>query len=359
MAKKESNICKHQNEYLKPGYPQQEDCRVQSEVRKNLAKEKVASRRSTASVTARRFSSYCDEWLIMNRTHVKESTYAKYCVNVENHIKPKLGDYAVQVLSSASVEQFSYELLFEEGLSAKTVKDILTMLKAILKYTVRQYPGKMQQIDVIYPKYAKKEMRVLSREEEARFISYLTSDMNQCKFSVLLALFTGMRIGEVCALRWKNVLLQDKLIKVNATMQRLHDFSKNSPSQTKIIISNPKSQTSARLIPMTDVVLSLFQKQGPKTGEAFVLTGECDHYIEPRTLQYWLGKYTKECGLDGVHFHTLRHTFATRCVEVDFELKSLSEILGHSSPRITLERYVHTSMELKRENMKKLEAIGF
>lgn len=93
--------------------------------------------------------------------------------------------------------------------------------------------------------------------------------------------------------------------------------------------------------------------------EAYLLTGDLDRFVEPRTLQYRLAKYTKECNLDGVYYHVLRHTFATRCVEVDFEIKSLSEVLGHSSPRITLERYVHSSMELKKENMKKLFAIGY
>ena len=81
--------------------------------------------------------------------------------------------------------------------------------------------------------------------------------------------------------------------------------------------------------------------------------------MEPRQVQKRLAKYTKECGLDGVHFHTIRHTFATRCVEVGFEIKSLSEILGHANTTITLDRYVHSSMDLKRENMDKLVAIGF
>ena len=95
------------------------------------------------------------------------------------------------------------------------------------------------------------------------------------------------------------------------------------------------------------------------TPEAYVLTGDLDRFVEPRTLQYRLAKYTKDCNLDGVHYHVLRHTFATRCVEVDFEIKSLSEVLGHSSPRITLERYAHSLMELKIDNMKKLSTIGY
>lgn len=263
--------------------------RTYSEAKQKQMAAKVAflnNRPAAAASKTRRFAFYCDEWLVMNRTRVKESTFAKYSINVEKHIKPKLGGYLVQALSTVLIEQFSYELLFDEGLSPKTVKDILTMLNSILKYTARQYPQGMQQIVIMYPKDVKKEMRVLTREEQARFICYLMTDLNEHKFGVLLALFTGMRIGEVCALQWKNVYLKDRLIKVNATMQRLHDFSENSVAQTKVIISNPKSETSARMIPMTDVVLSLFLARGPKNENAFVLTGEVDNYIEPRMLQY-------------------------------------------------------------------------
>ena len=122
-------------------------------------------------------------------------------------------------------------------------------------------------------------------------------------------------------------------------------------------LNNIKS--SLRIIPLSDYLIDICNQWTWMAPEAYVLTGDLDRFVEPRTLQYRLAKYTKDCNLDGVHYHVLRHTFATRCVEVDFEIKSLSEVLGHSSPRITLERYVHSSMELKRDNMKKLSAIGY
>ena len=137
-------------------------------------------------------------------------------------------------------------------------------------------------------------------------------------------------------------------------MQRLKDLQNESNKKTKIIISAPKSDTSARVIPLTDYTVNLCKQYNPNNPDAFILTGKSNCIIEPRTLQYKMEKYTKEVGLKDVHFHTLRHTFATRCVEVGFEIKSLSEILGHSSPKITLERYVHSSLELKRDNMNKL-----
>lgn len=331
------------------------------------AKQKVARAR-TALLTGkptpttsrkRRFAFYCDEWLRINRNRIKESTYVKYSTILEKHVKARLGGCLVQSLTSLIVEQFSHDLLYEEELSPKTVKDILTMLHSVIKYTSRQFPEPLPMIEIVYPKVPKNEMRVLSVEEQTRFVKYLLEDIDECKFGVLLALLTGIRIGEVCALRWENVSIKEKTIKVNATMQRLRDLEGEGKTKTKIVISEPKSDTSVRVIPLTDYAVNLCKSVLCSNSSAFVLTGDADRFVEPRTMQYKLERYTEECGLEGVHFHTLRHTFATRCVEVNFEIKSLSEILGHSSPRITLERYVHSSMELKRSNMNKLSAIGF
>ncbi len=307
----------------------------------------------------RRFAPYCDEWLQLHRNRIKESTFVKYFGILEKHIKPRLGGFFVQSLSSVIVEQFAHELLYEQKLSPKTVKDILVLLGSVIKYTARQMPEPLPAIEIVCPKEQKKEMRVLTREEQTRFVQYLLSDMDPYKFGVLLTLLTGMRIGEICALQWGDVSLQEQTIRVRSTMQRLRDCDADRTSRTKIIISEPKSDTSVRAIPLTEYAAALCKSQWCSNTAAFVLSGKPDRYIEPRTMQYRLEKYTKACGLEGVHFHTLRHTFATRCVEVDFEIKSLSEVLGHSSPRITLERYVHSSMELKRDNMKKLAAIGY
>lgn len=303
----------------------------------------------------KRFDAYCDEWLQINRSRIKESTYVKYLSVLEKHIRPCFGGCRPQALTSLMVESFSRDLL-DDGLSPKTVRDILAVLQSILRYMSKEI-NSMPPVEIVFPKEQKKEMRILTREEQIRFTKYLLSDMDECKFGVLLALLTGLRIGEICALKWGNISLRDRLLSVSSTMQRMRDVSEDAQQKTKIVISEPKSDTSARQIPLTDYALNLCERW-QADDEAFVLTGECGRYLEPRTLQYRLEKYTADCGLDGVHFHVLRHTFATRCVEVGFEIKSLSEILGHTSPRFTLERYVHSSMELKRDNMAKLAAIG-
>ncbi len=373
MSRKGENIYKRKDNrwearYIKSyhpdGSPRYGYCygKTYREARQKVTQAKANLLTGKAAPTAsrrRRLGYYCDEWLQINRSRIKESTYVKYSGMLEKHIKPRLGGCLVHSLSAPVIEEFSHDLLCQEELSPKTVKDILTMLHCVIKYAFKQLPEPMPMIEIVYPKVPKNEMRVLTRDEQSRLIQYLLQDMDECKFGVLLALLTGMRIGEICALRWEDVSLTEQTVRVRSTMQRLRDLDGDSIRKTKVIISQPKSDNSARVIPLTDCALGLCRSRWCSDPDAFVLTGEADRYVEPRSMQYRLERYTRDCGLEGVHFHSLRHTFATRCVEVAFEIKSLSEILGHSSPRITLERYVHSSMALKRDNMNKLAVLGF
>ena len=329
------------------------------------AKEKVTKFKAAmvsgspppATGSRHRFAFYCDEWLQLRKAKVKEATYIKYDTALNRHIKPRLGGCFPLGITGSLIDDFTRELL-EEELAPKTVHDILVVLHGVLKYTATRFPGIIPAVEINYPKCSRKEMRVLSREEQQRFIAYLLADMDECKFGVLLTLFTGVRIGELCALQWGSISLRDKTIRIAATLQRLRDTDHSGTTRTRIVIGSPKSDTSVRTIPMTAYTAELCGKMRPGSATAYVLTGT-DAYMEPRALQYRMEKYTRECGLEGVHFHTLRHTFATRAVEVGFEIKSLSEVLGHANTTITLDRYVHSSMELKRDNMSKLEAVGF
>lgn len=305
----------------------------------------------------RRFAWFCDEWFESGKVRLKESTCVKYKTILDKHIKPRLGSCLPLGMNDALLEQFTNELLLEEELAPKTVRDILVVVRSVLDYTAKRFPATFPTVRIDYPKESKKEMRVLNREEQARFSRFLLQDMDACKFGVLLALLTGIRIGELCALQWENISLQENTIRICSTMQRLRDMNGEQESRTRIVIGSPKSDTSARTIPISRTVAALCRRMDPQMPAAFVLTGT-SRYMEPRTLQYRMERYTESCSLDGVHFHTLRHTFATRCVEVGFEIKSLSEILGHANTTITLDRYVHSSMELKRDNMNKLEAVG-
>lgn len=325
------------------------------------AKEKLASARMQPPVSfpARKtFGDYCGEWLNLSQNRVKQSTFAKYHNLIMRRIVPFLGSLLPMQLNTLRIEAYSAELL-TQGLSPKTVRDALRVLRAVLQYIRKNIGASFPDIDIIYPREEKKEMRVLSREEQERFVRYLLAEPNPVRFGILLALLTGMRIGEVCALRWKDISLSENVIRVRATMQRLQTFDRCAAAKTEVVIGEAKSSTSHRVIPLTGQAAQLCSAMQVPDGEAFILTGERGRFVEPRALQYQLKKHTSACGLNDVHFHSLRHTFATRCVEVGFEIKSLSEILGHASAKITLDRYVHASLELKRHNMEKLAAIGF
>ena len=302
------------------------------------------------------FEVICDEWMRYNYLRLKQSTCVKYQIAIDKHIKPHLGKLPLSEVSTEAIRQFGAALLNAEGLAPKTVSDILVLLHSILKYSAKHYPGTTMTIDIPYPKKAAKEMRVLSKEEQDRLTNYLLTDLDPCKFGVLLAIWTGIRIGELCALKWDHIFIEEQMIKIDTTMQRLHNNTHNTSSKTSVVIDSPKTTSSVRIIPIGNQAAMLCKMIDPHNENAYVLTGT-ERYMEPRLLQYHFHRFVCRCNLKDATFHTLRHTFATRCIEVGFEIKSLSEILGHANTAITLNRYVHCSLELKRKNMNKLEVL--
>lgn len=174
---------------------------------------------------------------------------------------------------------------------------------------------------------------------------------------ILISLFTGLRIGELCALTWENISIENENIHVNRTLQRIQivNADEQSSSKTQIIITSPKSVCSIRTIPLPKSIISVLQKIEVKEG--YLLTGNIEKYVEPRSMQYHFKKVLSKCGIEIVNFHVLRHTFATRCIELGFDVKTLSELLGHSNVNITMSRYVHPSFELKKENMQRLSQL--
>ena len=299
-----------------------------------------------------------DLWLHSTKTSIKESTYARYAHLISSHIKPQLGDYKLSMLSTEIIEDFIENQLVEGrldrtgGLAPKTVIDLLAIIKSTIEYA--QYKGfpVICNLSRLSVKRKDKEMRVLTTSERESLISILMEDMDSFKFGVFLALYTGIRIGELCALQWKDIDFARATLKVRKTIQRIQNTDGHATSKTKIVISEPKSKSSIREIPLSPLVMEISWKFAT-CPEFYVLTGT-DRYIEPRTMQNHFKLYVKQSGISDANFHALRHTFATRCVEVGFEIKSLSEILGHASVNITLNRYVHSSFELKRSNMSKL-----
>lgn len=283
------------------------------------------------------------EWLDSIKNQVKPNTYQKYESVCKNHIVNEIGSVLVKLISNYTIINFT-NYLKNKNLSAKSINDILIVLGLAFKYAEEEYEINTPRIR--YLKEEKKDIRVLSVDEQLQLTTYLNSNIDIYKFGVLLALYTGIRVGELCALQWEDIT--DEYIKIDKTMMRI----KNDNGKTEIKIGSPKSETSKRLIPTPQYLLSLI-KQFRNTG--YVLSTEKLDYTEPRLMQIKFEKMITECGLEKTNFHALRHTFATRCVEAGVDVKTLSEILGHSDVKTTLNRYVHSSFELKQKSMKQFE----
>ena len=279
---------------------------------------------------------------------------------MNQYLIPQIGKLQPQELTSERLEIFCKTLLtsggrHHSGLSVKTVSDILSVTRAILRYSVSKGYRISCDFSIISLKQPSKNLHILSQLEQQKLCSYLQKNLTPVNLGILLSLFFGLRIGEICALQWSDISFDEKLIFVHRTMQRLQN-TEDSEKRTRICISTPKSPSSIRQIPIPDGLLALLQNDScDKSG--YLLTGKTDIFMEPRTMQRHFKQALKAAGIEEINYHVLRHTFATRCVELNFDVKSLSEILGHATVNITMNRYVHPSMEYKRQNMQRLSEL--
>lgn len=314
----------------------------------------------TVSCDTEVFSYFAEEWMNNMRPQVKESTNAKYQNILDRYLLPCLGEKKLNQITHELIEEHCRYLLTAggksgRGLSSKTVADTLSVLRSILHFAVRK--GKYVPYDGTHLmiKHFPDPMRVLSRTEQTHLCKYLYSHMTPCHMGILICLFTGLRIGEVCALRWEDFSCKDRTFYVHQTLQRIQ--CRNNPEQkTKIIITSPKSRCSIRTIPVPHALLEILTEY-KTSGSGFVLTNSDSLFVEPRTMQNHFKRALQATGIERMNFHTTRHTFATRCIEMGFDVKTLSEILGHATVNITMNRYVHPTMELKKENMDKLSTL--
>ena len=302
---------------------------------------------------------YAVEWLKTVEPQIKRSTFVKYTNTINNHIIPLLGNKKIKDITTDVVKNYVSQKLSngnittEKGLSPKTVKDIISVIKLIMNYAAEQGETNLCKFSQITVRSATIPERIITKNSQEQLTKYLLTETDYTKLGILLCLYTGIRIGELCAIRYEDISVNEQIIRITKTMQRLQTFSDKN-EKTEIIISEPKSISSSREIPIPDFLMEIILTFKFKTKD-YILTGRNDKFIEPRTLEYRFKSCLKACGIKDYKFHQLRHRFASQCIELGFDIKSLSEILGHSSVNITLNRYVHSSMELKRANMNKLQ----
>lgn len=304
----------------------------------------------------------CTEWLSMKKLTVKQSTYCKYHYIIRTEILPELGDYPLEKLNSSIINSFtSRKLGLEEDpdrkpLANKTVRDICTILRSIIRYGENEYHTGPLAENTVLPKIKRENVETLTMIELRRMAKYLMGHPNDARsVGLLLCMYSGMRLGEICALKWEDVDLEKKILHVRHTMQRVTLPDEDGIKKTRIVVDEPKTASSMRIIPISDQIYEIVKNlHNSAEKDAFFLTNT-GKFVEPRNYQYFFKRILQKTGIRDVNFHILRHTFATQCVAVGMDIKTLSEILGHSSTNITLTYYVHSSLESKKQQVNLLK----
>lgn len=296
-------------------------------------------------------------WLMDIKITVKESTYTRYHRIIRTYLFPFMGERDLSKMDTAFLKDVTEKLLREGGrkkksLSPKTVCDILCVLKTIFQYGQDHgyacpNPGTLR-----YPQKSTRSIKILTEENRMKLEKLLLNAEDTTSLGIFFTLFTGVRIGELCGLRWGDVDFTSFTVHIHRTVERIANLDPHASAKTKIVISEPKTKTSIRTIPLPDFLTEYLLKR-KREPTCYLLTGK-QTYTEPHQFYVRYQTYLKKHGIDRHTFHALRHTFATRCVEKGFDVKSLSEILGHTNINTTLSVYVHPSIQQKKNQMELL-----
>jgi len=293
-----------------------------------------------------------ESWLSMRITAIKESSYQRYETIINRHIVPHLGNVLFSALTANVLSNFAQMLLKSGrvdgagGLSEKSVCDIMCILSSAIRLAGRNNAVNVDALfDIKSPTARQKRVVTLGDAEYEALTRSILADLDIYGAAYLLALNLGLRIGEVCALKWSDFDFSERLLVVNRTAIRI-----KSGTHTRLTVQTPKTDSSLREIPVPDNLLALLLKlKTTHSSDVFILTGNKTIPQEPRTLHARFKRYLKDHGMRSIRFHALRHTFATRCIEHGYDAKTLSELLGHKNVKTTLQLYVHPSMLHKRE----------
>jgi integrase len=285
-------------------------------------------------------------WKTDKKQYVKKSSFSAYVLLVENHLLPAFGDK--KIIEEAEVQTFVFQKL-EQGLSQKTIKDILIVLKMVLKFGAKNKYFEHIPFDIQFPTEREKHnIEVLSRTNQKKVMSYIETHFTFRNVGVYICLSAGIRIGEVCALTWEDIDTDNGVINIRKTIQRIY-LIEDGDRKTELILDTPKTKNSIRSIPMSrDLLRMLKPLKKIVNNSFFVLTNDAKP-TEPRTYRSYYKNLMKELNMPDLKFHGLRHSFATRCIESKCDYKTVSVLLGHSNITTTLNLYVHPNLEQKKK----------
>lgn len=299
----------------------------------------------------RRIREIAEDWCREKQHFVKRSTYAAYLLNLQNHIIPYFGEsYEIE---ENQVQKFVLDKI-ESGLNVKTVRDIIIVLKMVAKFGCKhQWLGPCNW-DIKYPANEKsKELEVLTVANHKKILEYIRKNFTFRNLGIYISLTAGLRIGEICGLKWGDFDIINGTLSIERTVQRIYSIE-NKLKRTEIIIGPPKTKNSARTIPMSKDLLSMIKPILKIVNKDWYVLTNAEAPAEPRSYRSYYDSFMKNLGMPKLKYHGLRHSFATRCIESNCDYKTVSVLLGHSNISTTLNLYVHPNMEQKKKCISKM-----
>lgn len=324
--------------------------------------EKIQSITKTTIVTDKGYPYFREVlslWIDDSRVRLKGATECRYRNLIDEHILPGLGNKRVNELTGPVINAFLADKLDhgrldgKGGLSPSYVRSIMLVIRSAINYAATEKLCLPLQSKISKPPVVSKNLPILSAAEQKKLENICLSETDETKVGVLLSLYAGLRIGEVCALTWEDIDWVERVIHIRHTVSRVNKNIENGVKSTTLIIDRPKTKSSFRDIPLCSKLIPVLSELKKQTASPYVISNR-EQFISPRTYEYRYHKLLRASGTADINYHALRHTFATRCIEAGVDVKSLSEILGHADASITLNTYVHSSMERKRIQLEKL-----
>lgn len=302
----------------------------------------------------------CKEWLEIKRLSIKYSSYVKYEEIIKMYLMPFFKENDLKNINEVAIAKYFLDLSNVKKLSSSTLHSIKNVLSSIYLYGEQKYQFKHIDFSIVKIPSSKQTSKTLTDDQENALSNYCFSNCNSISIAILLGLYAGLRIGEICALQWTDIDFKQETISIKKTVQRLKSENDNS-TKTELMLLSPKTVSSYRYVIIPKFLNEYLNKYSlywkiEDTEQNNYLLSNSSEIIEPRTIQRRFEKTCEELGFKS-NFHALRHTYATNCIKLGIDVKTVSEMLGHSNVSTTLNRYVHPSMEYKKEQINKFQLI--